>query len=411
MNLDIQCFEDLISEAKNINFGVCKERPHLMPTIFGKNWSENFMSDWLAFILNPAVNSLGVGPLNLLLEISGYGENKFSDEATTDMGPSGEYSRCRERYLDEERHRRIDLLFKVEDKGATYLVTIENKIYAGQSGDDQLKRYGELIDKIIKGDNKEYRAYKGCEPVKIYFTLAKSEAEAEKADFKSASHREFITRLKETPLDFVGHLRESFIISEYIKNMEEYIMPDKTTAEFTEKEAVFFVENYGLINRISERKNAFTTYLRGRVYKEASECFADDSYERSSTSDSSDYCFWFSKNLPFQEKDRWAFHFEIYCKNLIDDAGSVHINLEIHNEIKSNKEMRQTINQKIGKGEIGDSKKICTKTCDSSLVKTLSDIEEFIKGVRSDIEEFKKLYDGYVAVLREEKENTYEPSN
>ena len=161
----IQECNEILKDAGKISFGTHKELPHLMPTVFGKNGNENFISDWLAFILNPAVNSVGVQPLNLLLELLDNGDAGIvlSDSAETDMGNTGEYSSCRECYLDGDNDNRIDLLFKVEDGDEKYLFAIENKVYAGPSKNNQLGEYnkakvkGFMLDKVRKEFEEIYK--------------------------------------------------------------------------------------------------------------------------------------------------------------------------------------------------------------------------------------------------------------
>lgn len=58
---------DFIEKCKSV-IDVTKEKgPHLLSDIFNKSGNENFMSDWLSFILNPEVNSIGMKPLQALI--------------------------------------------------------------------------------------------------------------------------------------------------------------------------------------------------------------------------------------------------------------------------------------------------------------------------------------------------------
>lgn len=367
---------NLIEKAKTIEFGTRKERLHLMPTIFNKNRNENFISDWLAFILNPSVNSLGIVPLNLLLKVAGE-ETEFSDEATTNMGIAGEYSPCRECYLDDNKENRIDLLFKVEDFNQRYLIAIENKVYSGQSKENQLLTYQKFIEQIRLDGSAGYSDYKGCKPIMIYLTLTKSDADIEGTEFKSALHTDFTSELKKIPLDFVGHLRESFIISEYIKNMEEYIMPNND-AEFKNDEIEFFMKNCDLLNQISVRKDNFIPYLRRRVYEEASKLF-DSSYDQSSEdiSGRANYHYWYKKGMPYR------FHIEI--KFTEDNT----VKVMIHNEKSVQK---QSLIKCLGiskSNTIEEGKTLCINSYDS--------IEEITDDLMAELKIMKEKYDEYVA--------------
>lgn len=341
-NLKIEEMENLLKIAGNISFGTHKELPHLMPTVFRKNYDENFISDWLAFILNPAVNSVGVQPLNLLIELL---DRELLDkegisilpleEAETDMGKAGEYSNCREIYLS--KGNRIDLLFLVEGRGGRYLFAIENKVFSGLSKDNQLDEYSKAIKQLVK------REYQGCQPIKIYLTRFGDKDRARKSGFHSISHKDYIEKLKGIQLDFIEHMRESFLIKEYIKNMEEYIMPQTQKEDvfnMNEKELRLFSENYALIDTISQRKEDFCAYVRQTVFEKVGELFDEANGYKKRLKDAvvpgkGNWCYWYHTDWPYHNGE---IHYEIVFaedssnKMSIAEDGSIDVKAVIHVE-------------------------------------------------------------------------------
>lgn len=391
MTYDTDKFRELIERAKGIKFGSQKKHPLLMPTVFNKNTNENFISDWLAFVLDPSVNSIGIAPLNFLLEAAGY-EHVFSEYADTDMGDAGSYGSCREVVLSGED--RIDLLFSVFDKGKTYLVAIENKIYAPQSKDGQLLSYGKSI-------RKKYQNIDGF--FLIYLTRRPSEAETKGTGFRSATHGDFVNKLRTVPLDFISHLRESFLIREYIINMEEYIM----TGSITQEEISFFCrsENFRLAEAMEESRQSFICLVRETVDRAVGELFSSLGYEHGGPDNCSVqnfYSLWYKKDWPLKDN----VHFELVSPDksgFIDENGTVNIRAELHVEFDKNDAVKSSAVKKSLGSSSKSGRTLVSKKSDISVA---SGGEDAIDLLARDLKEkMRELVDRYGETIARLDEN------
>lgn len=334
-----------LNTANIKNENINKNIEHLMPMIFKKTTDENFLSDWLAYILNPKINSLGIKPLNIILKP--LFNIELSDNCETDMGDVGEYSACREVYLNSQN--RIDFLFSITDNnsGEKYLIGIENKIQSPESKYNQLGIYSNLIEELAKGntDNPELKKYSGYENILLIFLTIDGYSSNNPGRFKAFAHKTFIENLKKIPTNPLDNLRASFLINEYIKNMEDYIVNnqyDESFEKLVNEDINLIANNISKIKRIVAEKENIENNIRYFIYKSVNEkCF--DSCQSTYTAkylESKDltnkkYNYWYKKDW----NNNGNIHYEILFDNYtFDNDGNVKVEIALHIEDKNEKD-------------------------------------------------------------------------
>lgn len=189
---------------------ILKDKPFTMPIIYNKPYSENYISDWLAFILNPEINGLGNEPLNILLSLAGQG--KIKDNEYVD------FSKPREIQLDNKS--RIDFLIPVyknrkakeDNQNPLYYIAIENKTFSAE-GNKQTDRYFEKIESKIKQNNSN---------VYIFFTAVNK---TENENFSNVLYKDFVDELKKIDVSNI-QAKCRVYINAFIEHIETYILSD-----------------------------------------------------------------------------------------------------------------------------------------------------------------------------------------
>lgn len=232
----------IIEEMKNQN---PKSPTNTIAHVFNCDNKELFISDWLAYILDPNnVNSLE--PLNALLECA---DAEKIDEFT-DFNIEREYT--------FDNNKRIDLYIEIDDR----TIVIENKIWSDLSN-NQLKEYsGELKNKnavkilLYPKDNNSKNIIQTQKDNHLLF------------GFIPILFEDLTEKFKTIRLDFTKDLRPAFFMQDFILHMEEYIMSDS-------KENLDF-ESIKLINKNKEAlkqinknilasKKQFNEYIRRKL--------------------------------------------------------------------------------------------------------------------------------------------------
>lgn len=188
-----------------------RKKPFTMPCIFGKEYAENFISDWLCYILDPELNGVGYEPLNTLLKLAG----------TSEIDRDVEYvdlEKAREHTFDDGSRSRIDFLIPVFDRETEelrYYIAIENKIHSTE-GENQTEKYYKKVEKLTGKPNSK----------NIYIFLYVSGQEAENRYFKNVRYENLIKGFKAIPVSFDDDPRRTFLFQEFITHIEEYILSD-----------------------------------------------------------------------------------------------------------------------------------------------------------------------------------------
>lgn len=204
-----------------------------MPRIFGKEYNENFISNWVSFIINPTLNNIGYAPLNILVE------KKFKEGGK--YYPDFDNSKIREFTLN--KHSRIDFLIPVinrENDKEEYYIAIENKIHS-EEGIDQTHRYQQAID--LFPNNSEKNEY-------IYLCASGKSAKNEK--FRTVTYKDFVKELEKIPLSFITDLRSAFFVQEFIIHTKEYIC---NVNEISQNDCKLLKATEGKMKELQQSKN------------------------------------------------------------------------------------------------------------------------------------------------------------
>jgi hypothetical protein len=188
------------------------KRPLTIPAIFGKSYDENFISDYLAYILHPQRNGIGINPLLALL-------NSIDVEIEVD-DPEG-VKIVREHYLDE--YGRIDLLILIDE---TYAIGIENKIFSSE-GVEQTQRYVKALEKNLEAYQRFF----------IYLTPTGNQPGSHK--FKPVSYRQLLHILKAVQYDWAKNIRKSVIWNDFLLHLEFYITMSQNNLQLSEKTELY----------------------------------------------------------------------------------------------------------------------------------------------------------------------------
>jgi hypothetical protein len=289
----------LVRDYKNVPCQLPK--PLTIPKIFNKTYDENFISDFLSYILNPFENGVGFGPLNALLNFSQNNEKIQLDNSLSKRDIS-----IRREHPFEDR-KRIDLRITIRDE---LVICIENKILMSE-GKYQTKNYAESIKKEFPGYNYIF----------LYLSPTKNIAPSSD-EFIHISYSDLIERLE--PIGNTSfHLdRKRLLFKEFILHIKEYIMDAKTLY-------------------LSEKSKLYLKYKD--VIDDLSQSFKNNS------DDHFEYCMEIIKSIYTKEEEEWEFNFtadrvyqQVFKKNWPRNK-----NLNIHFEYNF-PEKSLLIKQKIG---------------------------------------------------------------
>lgn len=216
--------------------------------IFRHEDKENFISYWLAFLLDPECIG-STEPMSALLQLA---------EVTEPVDLS-EISIIREHTFDDKR--RIDFFIETH----SHIIGIENKIWSGLQK-DQLKDYKkQLSSKEVLNDKKLIL-------ILLYPKRNDSLPVNSKQDlhtFKPVTYEQLVAEFRKIRLNIFENLRATFLMEDFIAHMEEYIMenPDKNSINI---EMWNFAANYRdklteLLQKIEASKSQFGAYLKEQM--------------------------------------------------------------------------------------------------------------------------------------------------
>ena len=193
--------------------------PLTIPTIFGRGYDENFISYYLAYILDPKRNGIGIGPIKALCGI--YGRD------VADL-PWEDVIIYREYVLGG---RRIDLLLEIEDQ---WVLGIENKIFASEAT-NQTSDYARLI------------AAKFPKSMRDFIFLTKGGEQAQSKCFSPISYACLLKALKTVSLDASLAGRKRVLWEDFLEHLEVYIvMTNSPQFQFSEKTQLY-LKNYQML--------------------------------------------------------------------------------------------------------------------------------------------------------------------
>jgi hypothetical protein len=186
------------------------ERRLTIPAIFGRTYDENFISDYLAYILDPARNGIGFAPLQALAslvgaEISAGGELKIDREYIFQTG------------------RRIDLLVTLGDEA---VLGIENKIFSSE-GEDQTGSYARSIA----------QEFPEMPAVLVYLTPQGSAPVS--SSFIPLSYGRLLAAYRDIPFPVMPDIQKAVIWEDFLNHLEDYIIMAEKTLELSEKTRLY----------------------------------------------------------------------------------------------------------------------------------------------------------------------------
>lgn len=200
------------------------EKPLTIPAIFGWQFDENFISSYLAYVLNPQQNGIGTAPLAALLK------EVFHQDVELDADTIRVY---REYQLNNQR---LDVMVEMNDEP---LLVIENKLYSPE-GDRQTRSYYSAVTE----------AYPDAKPFFIYLTINGSKASSEK--FHPLSYKGLRSTFRKVRYDWRHDVRNSILWEDFLSHIEEHIVMEKGAFNISDQTRLYF-ENYRMITQLENQ--------------------------------------------------------------------------------------------------------------------------------------------------------------
>jgi hypothetical protein len=214
-----------------------------LPEIFGKQDQEVFVTYWLAYLLNPQTNGLGVEPLNALLRC--VSTNKISND---------EEVLVEREYTFGVNGRRIDLLITT----SKFLIGIENKLYSGES-DEQTKCYWSGMEKLL-----EDGLHKNKTRLGIYLKPQANATTPCSNNFQVVTYADLYKSLKLIDYDEKWDQRKVFFLKEFILYVEDKLMLSSETGFPEMREDVkLYHDNRIIIEKTKSNYDEFIKELGG----------------------------------------------------------------------------------------------------------------------------------------------------
>ncbi|NLC05809.1 MAG: PD-(D/E)XK nuclease family protein [Erysipelothrix sp.] len=268
--------------------------------IFNKVRDENFISDWLAYLIEKDIQIL-----ELIFEHFQF------EESVSDFNVIREYT-----FYDG---RRIDFLIESDQ----FLIGIENKVDSGKQ-QNQLEDYKKNIVEIAEDRN-----------ILLVFLKPFSNNSHATHGFLDLTYDELASILKKVKVNFINNLRYSFLLQDFIIHLEENLMSKNNDYSYNEWTA-FISKHQDKVDAIIkagkiERVNMMA-HLQNEIHLLVN---YSDEWEFSKFIASLNY-LQFYKKVWKQDID---IHFELYIKSGLYLPESVVIRIDV--EGKSPKVRRE----------------------------------------------------------------------
>lgn len=205
--MSISNYEDSLNHIQEIYDLLPKEQKVKSVSIldiFNKTYNENYISDFLAYIIDPNLNGVGIEPLRKLIVAAGGEWSQEYDGFTDEVFITREYA--------FDNLRRIDLLIKFGD---SLVIGIEHKVFS-EEHNEQTIVYAEKIKK----------KFSDCNHVMIFLTPDKREALSK--EFKVMGYKELLFLLKGVQFDYLKDIKKSVLYQDFITHLEENFVEEKT---------------------------------------------------------------------------------------------------------------------------------------------------------------------------------------
>lgn len=324
---EISKLERVLNELNQIYSSSEESSVFTLPEIFDKQGSENFISAWLAYLLNPNLNGFGTAPLNALLLI--LEEDSIGND---------EQVLVSKEYTFDDNGRRIDILIKT----SSCILGIENKLFSGEQV-DQTSDYWKSMEKLCVNSSQR--------PIGVYLKPDANSSKPCSEKFKVITYKQLCESFRSIPYDYRRDSRKNFFYYEFILYVEEKLMSRSETGYPKMSEDVeLYRNNKEAIERARSKYDAFSNGVEVwvRDWIETQSYFKVDK-------PAADY-------MQIREDEKWRdfdFHFELYWgntrKRLPELTNEDEVLLYVHLE-RAKPEVKKWFN--LGSGVTLDKEKI-----------------------------------------------------
>lgn len=188
-----------------------------IPSIFGKAFDENFISDYLAYVLNPSYNGIGISPLLNVIDKYSHAVNIINNLTVLEKKQIEVH-----REFTFTNGRRLDILIIIKDK---LIIGIENKVYSVESPNQTIDYAQQISESFLGIPN-------------VLLFLTRNGTIPQSGDFHAMSYKTLINKLKKTEFDYRRDIRRKVIFDEFSLHVEENMI-NKETHGVSEKTKLY----------------------------------------------------------------------------------------------------------------------------------------------------------------------------
>ena len=297
----MQKFIDLLEQMPTANI---TPPTNTIGHIFRHERKENFISDWLAFLLNPEYAG-NAEPLSALLELA----------SVTEPVDLSNVSIVRENVFEDKK--RIDFFIETN----SHIIGIENKILSDFQH-NQLKGYRTQLSQ------KSEQVGKKLLLILLYprrNTFCSRLEKKKYYDFRPVTYEDLVSEFKRIRFSVFDNLRATVLMEDFIAHMEEYIMQETNNTtlnlEMWGFEATKRAELQKLKASLKNSKEQFNHYIANKL--DSVICNRSDREQWKKT----------ITNTYFQlykgEWEKYQIHFEL-LKTVQDDFVPSELNVVLH---------------------------------------------------------------------------------
>lgn len=189
-----------------------------IPSIFHRSWDENFISDYLAYILDPEKNGIGVEPLQSLLALA---YEDIDDIDISQVNIIREYT-----FRKNPNFGRIDFVIELGDGVGAGIIGIENKIFSSE-GENQTKSY-------VSGLQSDYPSQ-----TRYMIFLTPTGILPIAKEFKQVSYANLLIEFRKIQYPVLKDIQKTVIWEDFLNHLEEYIVMSNGKLELSGKTQLY----------------------------------------------------------------------------------------------------------------------------------------------------------------------------
>lgn len=285
-------FEGMASKLANIPDSSVEKKVETTARIFGVEHKENYISNWLAFLIDPARFG-SADPLNAVLDI-------YFSKLKLEKGQEDDYFVSEEEQVEVFREeilgqaQRIDFLITTDN----LLIGIESKIYAGLHR-NQLRKYKESIKSRAEKDEEDKT------PVLILLTPERS-SEVPSDDFIHITFEELAGAFRELHFDYLNNLRSAFLLEDFVNYVDEYLKGGENS--MNEEWAKFIGANAQELQMIYREGQKNLEKFKDDLVTSLESAFPEEEWESKAGKNTPNQFYWQLNN---DEWDKYSIHYEV----------------------------------------------------------------------------------------------------